>query len=183
MNVVRVMPAAEMSMIMFVTVVQAAHGAVAMAMGRGITASEGNDLAVRAVGMVVVVLIDGQGLDRPRSEQSAVLWIGGHGLRRAGATHVAVQAQDTVGFRHDEMQVVGDEQDSAAQFVADVADQFIERDLAREVDALHRFVQDQKVGTAQDRARHQGALKLAAGPVMVIRRRTVKGRVSSMERR
>ena len=50
--------------------------------------------------------------------------------------------------------------------VADRLDQVVERDLAGEVDPLHRFVQHQQVGLAGDGAGQQRALELTAGQVL-----------------
>ena len=59
------------------------------------------------------------------------------------------------------MQIMGNQQDRAIQPIADILNQFVERDLAIEIHTLHRFVQHQKIRSTQNRARQQNTLKLA----------------------
>ena len=144
--------------------IHVADRAITMAMGIGAAFTrQGNDLAVGAMGMVVMVLINGQGFDRAGAEQAPVFRIGGNRLRCSGAAYVAVQAEHPVRFRHHEMQIVRHQQHAAAQFIANVANQFIKCHLTGEIDALYRFVQYQKIGFSQDRPGHQDTLELAAG--------------------
>ncbi len=119
---------------------------------------------------------------------------------------MAVEADDRIGFRHDDMEIVGNEQDTAAGAVADLLDQLVKGYLPGKIDPLHRLVQDQQVGFAGDSAGKQRPLELAtrkvlylglrhvqharrcerlldsrplSGPVSVISRSTVKGSVQS----
>ena len=75
---------------------------------------------------------------------------------------MTVETDDAVGARHDDVQIVGDEQDAEAGLVAQAGDEVVEVRLARVVDALHRLVENQEVGSAQQCARQQHALQLAA---------------------
>ena len=113
--------------------------------------------------MIVVMAIDGEGARRFRAEQASIVGMLGHRLRHARAADVTVETDDAVGVRHDDVQVVGHEQNAEAGLVAQAGDQLVELRLARVVDALHRLVEDQQVGPAQQRARQQHTLQLAAG--------------------
>src|SRR5690606_38828916 len=59
--------------------------------------------AVFQMDVVVIVAVDGERGGRLAAEQSAVLRALCYRLRRAGATHVAVQADYRVGPAHDDM--------------------------------------------------------------------------------
>ena len=85
--------------------------------------------------------------------------------RPSRTANVALDADDPVRCRHHDVEVVGDQQDAAAEFVTYPPDQVVERDLARVVDALHRLVEDQEVGFPRDRARQQHPLQFAARKV------------------
>ena len=85
-----------------------------------------------------------------------------HRLRRAGAADMGVEAEHAVGRRHDDVQVVRDHDDAAPAPLPDRRDAFVEAELPGEVDVLDRLVEDQQVGVAQQRARQQHALALAA---------------------
>ena len=61
------------------------------------------------------------------------------------------------------MQIMGNQQDPAIQTIANVINQFVERDFTIEIDTLHRFVQHQKIRCPQNCTRQQNALKLTAG--------------------
>ena len=71
-------------------------------------------------------------------------------------------AKHTVGLRHDNAKVMGNQHNTAIQPVADILDQFVERNLAIIVDALNRFVENQKFRRSQYGARKQSPLKFAA---------------------
>ncbi len=61
---------------------------------------------------------------------------------------MAVQADHPVCRRHDEMQVVRDQEHAAARIVAQFGDQFVKGGFAGKIDALHRLVQNHDVGPA-----------------------------------
>ncbi len=69
-------------------------------------------------------------------------------FRRAGTADMMVKAQHFVGFRHHQMQVVGDHQHGAVQFVAQLVDQIVERDLAINVHTLRWLIQHQQLRAA-----------------------------------
>ncbi len=115
--------------------------------------------------MVGGVLVNRKRRRRTVPEQLAVLHALGDRVRRAVATDMPVQAHHRVGRRHHHVQVVGNHQDAAAQCVADIRDQLVERDLAAKVHALHRLVEDQKVRLACDRTGQKRTLELAARQV------------------
>ena len=103
------------------------------------------DLAVRQVLMVMPVLIQRECRCCLVTEQDPELVTGCHIGRCAVTADVAVQADYTVGLRHDNVKVVGNQHDAAIQPVADVLDQLVERDLAIVVDALYRLVENEKL--------------------------------------
>ena len=74
-----------------------------------------------------------------------------------------VEADDAVALRHDDVQIVRHQQHAEAALGAQPADQRVELGLARIVDAAHRLVEHQHVGRADQRARQQHPLQLAAG--------------------
>ena len=118
--------------------------------------------AGEVVAVIVMVTIDGEGARRLGAEQPPVGRMLGHRLRHARAADVMVEADDAIGARHDDVQIVRDEQHAEAGLVAQAPDQVVEVRLAHVVDALHRLVEHQEVGLAQQRAGENDALQLAA---------------------
>lgn len=109
----------------------------------------------RMAGEIVIVVVM-MGIDRQfpaqlRAEQRQVFRMDKDRFRRAAATDMAVQAEYPVGFRHDQVEVVGDQQHAAASPVADQADQTIEFGSAGDIDRRHRLVEDEQIGIAQQR--------------------------------
>ncbi len=123
------------------------------------------DPAVGQVGMVVAVFVHGERRSGTRAEQFLVGRVLRHMAGRPGTTNMAVQANDVIGGGHDHVQVVRNQQNAAAIYVADGFDQFVEGDLAGKIHALDRFVQDQQIGAAGNRARQHDTLELAARQV------------------
>ena len=119
--------------------------------------------------VIVVMTIDRECLRRAATEQPDIFGTLRYGLRRAAAADMAVEADNGVRRSHDDVQVVRNQQDAAAGRVADRLDQIVDRNLAREIDALDGFVKDEEIGLAGDRARHQGPLKLAARKMLYFR--------------
>ena len=79
---------------------------------------------------------------------------------------MAVQANDAVRAGHDQVKVVGHQENAASAPPPGLADQIEQGQLAAEIDALKGFVQHQKVGIAEQRPRQGHALQLAAGQVL-----------------
>jgi hypothetical protein len=93
-----------------------------------------------------------------------------------------VQTQHFVGFRHHQMQVMGDHQHGAVQFAAQLVDQIIKRDLTIDVHALGWLIQHQQLRAAQQRTGQQNALRLTAG--QLLQRRVDKvARLHALQRR
>jgi hypothetical protein len=65
-----------------------------------------NYSAVGHVGVVVMMLVNGKGGGSPATEQSLVLVAERHALGRAVTADMAVEADNTIGRRHDDMQIV-----------------------------------------------------------------------------
>ena len=55
-----------------------------------------------------------------------------------------------------------DQQDTAAEIMANLVDQFMEHVRPSDIDALDRFVEDQQIGPVYQRPGQQQPLKLAA---------------------
>src|SRR6185437_1962239 len=104
------------------------------------------------VGMVVVVGVDGEAVDR-RAEERAIGGIAAHRVGMATAADVMIEADDAVGGGHHQMQVVRYQQHAAAPRVTQAPDEGEELGLAGDVDALHRLVEHQQLGLAQQRPR------------------------------
>ena len=122
-----------------------------------------NHLAGEAVPVIMVVRVDGERRGGGPAEQPCVFRMPTDRLGRAGAADVPIEADDAVGRRHDNVQVVRDHQHPAAAARPNGADQFVEGGLPGEVDALYRFIEDEQVRIPQQRPREQNALQLAAG--------------------
>ena len=122
--------------------------------------------AIRQMGMVVVVAVDRQRLGGTAAEQFQIFRALADHLRRATAADMAVEADHRIGLGHHHMQVVGDQQDTAAGPVADRFDQIVKRNLAGKIDALHRLVEDEQIRFAGNGTGKQGALELAAGEML-----------------
>lgn len=120
-------------------------------------------LAVEAVGVVVVVAVDGDRARRTRAEETEIFRRLRHLAWDAGAADVRVQAYDAVGRSHDDVEVVRDEEHGAAVPVPDLGDLLVKGDLAGEVDALDRLVEDEDIRPGEQRAGDEDALQLAAG--------------------
>src|SRR5215472_11471577 len=112
--------------------------------------------------VVVVMRIEREALDRGPKE-GAIGGIAAHRLGMAAAADVVVEADDTTRRRHDEMEIMRHQEHAAAARIAQAADKRIELGLPADIDALRRFVENEKLGLAQQGARQQHALKLAAG--------------------
>ena len=75
---------------------------------------------------------------------------------------MSVQAENPVGGGHHHVQVMGDQENAAMQFVANAADQVIKRDLAGKVDALDRLVEHKQVGLPGNGTGQKDTLEFAA---------------------
>src|SRR6478752_7663296 len=119
--------------------------------------------ASNIVTVIVVVTVDRERAGGLRSEEACVGWVLGHRLGNARAADVTVETDDAVAARHDDVQIVRDEQHAEAALIAQACDQVVELGLARVVDALHRLVEHQEIGIAKERTREHDALQLAPG--------------------
>lgn len=110
----------------------------------------------------MVMRIDGNRLGCG-AEKGAVGRVTRHCLGVAAATHMAVEAHDAVGAGHDEMEVVANEQDPESVGIAQLGDEPVKVRLPRKIDTLHRFVEDEKVGVAEQGTGEERPLQLPAG--------------------
>src|ERR1700730_13286883 len=90
-------------------------------MARSTKSSTGLDLLDGIVTVVVAMRVESKAVDR-RAEQGAIGGIARHRRGMAAAADVMVEADDTVGGRHDQMQIMRHQQHAAVALVADAAD-------------------------------------------------------------
>lgn len=99
-------------------------------------------------------------------EEAGEFGVAANGFRAALATDMAVEADDGVALRHDEVQVVRDHQHGKAEFGLRFVDDGVKAGEGAGVDAGGRFVEDDEVGFFQDGAGKEQALGFAAGEVL-----------------
>src|SRR5690554_1486378 len=126
----------------------------------------GHNVTVQVMAMVVVVVID-----RQRFSHLVAKGLNKRGVVRnirrvAAATHVLVQADDLVGGRHDQVQVVGNHDHAAIELIPQLADQVIQGRLAVDIDALGGFIQHQEVRPPGQCPGQQQTLFLTARQMM-----------------
>src|SRR5690554_4536108 len=73
--------------------------------------------------------------------------------RMAVAANMLVETNYCIGVGHHQMQVVRDQQNTTAEFVAQFANQGVKGSLAGNVNTLHRLVKHQQFGTFEQRTR------------------------------
>src|SRR5919198_4746219 len=112
--------------------------------------------------MVVMVAIDGEGARRSRPKQAHVLRMLRDCLRNARAAHVTVEAYHAIALSHDDMQIVRDKQNAETPLGPQSSDEGVEFRFAKKVDTAHRFIEDEQLRIAQQRASQDHALQLAA---------------------
>ncbi len=116
--------------------------------------------------VIVVMPVNRQCMGGVTAEKGAVLRAFGHRAGRSVATDVTVETHHGVGGRHNDMQIMRNEQHAAVEPIAYFANQFIESDFTGEIHTLNRFVQNHQIGFADQRPGQQRPLKLAAGQTM-----------------
>src|SRR5690606_33438844 len=121
--------------------------------------------AMQVVGMVVAMVIDrhAAGILAEQFDEGRIV---ADLFRMARTAHVPIQANHLVGRAHYQMQVVGHHQHAAAEAVAQLADQAVQLRLPGDVHALHRLVQHQQFGAAEQGAGEQHPLHLATGDAL-----------------
>ncbi len=80
-------------------------------------------LAGQIMAMIVMVVIDAERARGLGSEQAHIFGMLRHCLRDARAADVVIEADDAVALRHDDVQVVRDEQHAETARVAQAADE------------------------------------------------------------
>lgn len=122
-----------------------------------------------AVGMLVmreIVPVERQHVAQPMPEQSAKGRVARHLDRMAGTAHMPFDAQHAVGPRHDQMQVMADQQHGHSGIVAQPANQLVKLGLPGHVHTRQRLVEDEQVRPAQQRAGERDPVQFAAGQDM-----------------
>ena len=121
-------------------------------------------VVVAAVIMAVVVIMPvkrqcplGTG-----AEQGAILGGRGHDLGGALAADMAIEANHPVRRAHDNVQFMADHQYRAAKTGTHILDLAVEGRRSGLIKTLRRLVQQQQIGSGQQRARQKHALKLPA---------------------
>ena len=112
--------------------------------------------------MVVAVNVERKLAGDARSEQLRECGVLYDLLSPTLAADMAVEADNTIRLRHHDMQIVADQQNSAAEFVTDLRDQVIERGFAGDIHTGQRLVENKKLRTPCDRTRQQNTRKLPA---------------------
>lgn len=112
--------------------------------------------------VIVVVAIDGKRFRGARAEETEVFRACQHLCRRTATADMAIEAHDRVGFGHHHVQIMGNQQDTAAGTIPDFANELVDRDLSSEIDTLDWLVEYQKVRIAGQRTGEQCALEFAA---------------------
>ena len=115
------------------------------------------------VRMVVMMLIECQAIAHRFAEQLQISRMPTYTLRMSDTADVSIEAEDPVGGSHHQMQIVRNHQHPAAVAAANTADEAIELRLSGNVDPLHRLIQHQQIGAAQQRACQQHPLLFASG--------------------
>ena len=92
--------------------------------------------------VVVIVGVDRVGTRGPGSEQGEVFWMLAHRVRRAAATNMVIEADNVVGRRHDDVQIVRNQQHGAVLVASDRVDEVVELGLAVEIDACGGLIED-----------------------------------------
>ena len=126
-------------------------------------------MRARPVHVIVAVRIDRQHPGGGRSEQAQELRMPAHIGGQAGAADMAVQAIHAIGLRHNDIEIVGNQQHPAAVAVAQVHDHLVDIDRPRDIDVLRRLVEHQEFRLAQHGAREHHPLQLAAGQYVDVR--------------
>ena len=101
------------------------------------------------VGVVVVVGVNGQGRVHGVAEQFQKRRVAADLFRVSGATDVGIETEHSVRARHDQVQIVGNHEHPAAEFIPQRLNQGIEIGLPHHIHALHGFVQDQQLRLTQ----------------------------------
>ena len=118
---------------------------------------------VRQVGVIMMVGIDGQCLTGPSTEQLPVFAAFGNCPRATLTANMAIETYDTIGCRHDQMKIMGDQQNSAIQLIANFGNEIVKCQLPDKVDTLNRFIKNQKIGCAGNGTGKKDPLKFATG--------------------
>src|SRR5690606_37804128 len=90
--------------------------------------------------VVLVVAIDGKRFCGARTEEAEVFRARQNLSRRTATADMAIEAHDRVGFGHHHVQIMGNQQDTAAGTIPDFANELVDRALPGEIDTLDRLV-------------------------------------------
>ena len=74
-----------------------------------------DDLSRHRMGMIVMVGVDTQGGNLGFGKQRQIFWMFTHVARRAGAANMVIEADNAIGRRHHQMQIVAHHQNAAAK--------------------------------------------------------------------
>ena len=113
--------------------------------------------------MIVLVVVERERARGLGAEQAGILGVLRDGIGHAGAADVAIDANDAIALRHDDVEVMADEEDADATDVTDTPDEIVQLGFAGVVDTAHGLVEHEKIGFAQQRAGEHDALQFAAG--------------------
>ena len=92
-----------------------------------------------------MVIIGCELLRRIRPEETRVFGVLRHRFRLARATDMTIEAQHAIAARHDDVQIVGDQEYAEFALIAQIADQLIEIGFTGVVDAARWLIQNKQV--------------------------------------
>ncbi len=121
-----------------------------------------DDFAMRAMHMIMGVAINSERVSYVLAKERNEIRIAQNGLWASHATHMVIETNHFVRLRHDEMQVMTDQEHAAMVAIADLADQAVEFGLAGDIDARKRLIQDEKLRAPDQCPREHDPAQLAA---------------------
>ena len=83
------------------------------------------DAAVRQMGMIVVMSVDGKRSNSARSKELRIFLAVCHSFRRAGTAHMTVQADNLISCSHHNVEIVRHQQDATAALITNLRDELI----------------------------------------------------------
>ena len=102
--------------------------------------------------MVVMVGIDCQALGNTCAEKLEESRVITHLLRLSMTANMMIQADDLIGSRHHQVQIMRDHQHTTVTFATNISNELVELSLSRDIDSLCRLIEYQQAGITQQSA-------------------------------
>tara|TARA_B100001964_G_C13997777_1_gene493572 strand:- start:97 stop:579 length:483 start_codon:yes stop_codon:yes gene_type:complete len=125
-----------------------------------------NNIAMHVVIMIMVVVINAQFGRNAFAKQGYKFRVAGNSFRVTGATDMLIQANDLIGRGHDHVKIVRYHQHTASPLITKTADQGVKFRLTTDINALHRLIENQQTGIAQQCASQQDPLQFTTGNLL-----------------